>query len=33
VADALKAPRRPYERHIFKDDVHGPQWNWRERDP
>jgi len=32
VADALKARHRPYEIHIFKDDVHGLQWNWRERD-
>ena len=32
VADALKARGRPYELHIFKDDVHGLQWNWRERD-
>lgn len=32
VAEALKARGRPYEIHIFKDDVHGLQWNWRERD-
>jgi len=32
VADALKARGRPYALHIFKDDVHGLQWNWRERD-
>jgi dipeptidyl aminopeptidase/acylaminoacyl peptidase len=32
VADVLKARRRPYELHIFEGDVHGLQWNWRERD-
>ncbi|MFL5297652.1 MAG: alpha/beta hydrolase family protein [Phenylobacterium sp.] len=32
VADVLKARRRPYALHIFPDDVHGLQWNWRERD-
>jgi dipeptidyl aminopeptidase/acylaminoacyl peptidase len=32
VADALKARGRPYALHIFDGDVHGLQWNWRERD-
>jgi len=32
VADVLKVRGRPYALHIFKNDVHGLQWNWRERD-
>jgi dipeptidyl aminopeptidase/acylaminoacyl peptidase len=32
VADALKARGRPYALRLFPDDVHGLQWNWRERD-
>jgi len=32
VAEALKARGRPYAIRLFDGDVHGLQWNWRERD-
>jgi len=32
VAEALKARGRPYALELFEGDVHGLQWNWRERD-
>jgi dipeptidyl aminopeptidase/acylaminoacyl peptidase len=32
VAEAFKARGRPYAIRIFEGDVHGLQWNWRERD-
>lgn len=31
VAEALQARGRPYELHIFDDDIHGIFWHWRER--
>ena len=32
IAEILKANGRPHDIHIFKDDVHGLPWSWRERD-
>lgn len=32
IARRLQARGRPYALHVFKDDVHGLAWSWRERD-